>query len=703
LRNEAIEQARMINKELAEQRPAFTQFAMRHAPLLLITLLGILIRCWRIEDQSVWRDEYLIIGYFRATDFAGFLSAWRFWNADNTPLYPVLAYLVYHLGSATTLAVRLFSVCLSSAAIPLLYLLAARMGGRTAALWACAFLAVSPHHVWYAQAIRPYALLEPLALLSWWTMLEGVRTRKPGWWLANGTLNLALLWTHPFTAFMLAAEVMFLSLTGWGRWRFLMAWGTWHAAGAVSVALWLWSNREYVLESAVDHYRLPDAGKVLFDLLGDDAVMRTNEFWFPLLHGPVLWFTSAERFLTFQGLFDVGMVLVSVAALVGGAMLWRCIEMRQNLTWLLLVYLLPIALLLGLSLAWRPLFEARYTTYSSFALYVLLGLLLSRLRNPAMRAALGTMVLVLMGYQIAALLSGGTRPDWNGVAHQIRTDKAPGDLVLSTFGAGCDDELLAYALGVGLDEVAVAYSPREAMLEVETYFNDITLKGMREEKQAWVAVQDIATPLSNTGSLLPFLSQALYEVEMTTYPGSSPISLYLIKVRETSYSLTYPPLPQGGVAPLVYPAAESLGMALDPARTEALLANIFEHPIPDSKVHYFLLAMALFEEGGDAELGRAAAEAACQLAGDYPPALFARAVGRALAGEREEAWKEFNSALALDRVWIPLYAPLMRAALQERDAVRVGAELERLKPVGFPYRALHNMCRPMLPIATQPL
>jgi hypothetical protein len=78
-------------------------------------------------------------------------------------------------------------------------------------------------------------------------------------------------------------------------------------------------------------------------------------------------------------------------------------------------------------------------------------------------------------------------------------------------------------------------------------------------------------------------------------------------------------------------------------------------------------------------------------------------VGRALAGEREEAWKEFNSALALDRVWIPRYAPLMRAALQERDAVRVGAELERLKSVGFPYRALHNMCRPMLPIATQPL
>jgi hypothetical protein len=147
-----------------------------------------------------------------------------FLSDTNPPLYYLLLNLWTRAGGTSDLNLRLFSVLLSVASIPLIFLLARRLLGQRAALYSAALFALAPQAVFHGTEGRMYALLIALTLL---TGLLTVRLhRRPNWWAAFAWIvcSAAGVLTHYFFVFGWAAMCAWLLFFPhrMARWQILL-------------------------------------------------------------------------------------------------------------------------------------------------------------------------------------------------------------------------------------------------------------------------------------------------------------------------------------------------------------------------------------------------------------------------------------------------------------------------------------------------
>lgn len=631
------------------------------------------IRCYRIGSEGVWWDEYHVFGHFRNNDWWLAFRAWRFWGSDNAPLHTLLAYAWYALIDQSVTANRVFSVFCSLLSFPLLYGFTLRFFGRSPALFACALLALSPHHAWYAQAIRPYALMEPFALASWWGMLEHLRRPARWKWLAHVIANILLLWTHPLAVFMFALQFLFLA-GQWRKWQPLLVWCLPHGIATGALLMYFLPVREFILEASVDHLALPDARKFFVDLLADDAIRLSNEFWFPLVQNPGLWMARVPRL---EGLLNTAVFVISIATVpITLARLRNRASRSPVAIWLLLVYLAPSVIMLVVSLLWRPLFEPRYVYYCSVALYPLAAGALASVRFPTLRVIAGAAVIAVMVGQLALLMSGVTRPPWPQAAERIVSLEQPGDAVFVKFAGPCNDEIMALTLNRPNEAVRPGYSPRSLCREVKHFLRE------HPAAAAWVVMQDEESSFTSPGGLTPYFPSPSYQLEEWRYSSAFSAGVYRITSRGA--------VPSDDPLPAI--PAEPLAPLLGANASQEELADFTDFPIAPSKLYYYVLATAMYDLG-HVETGMRAAEASLQINSEYPPAKLLRAVGLAFDGRDAEAWQVFEEGAAKDRTWLPIFEPFMKSLLQEGNVAKAAEEYDAIRYVGMPCRALYALLK----------
>lgn len=136
------------------------------------TLLGLALRIFRIDHQSLWIDEFLMIR--RASLGEPFLWADVFVNPQG-PL-PALLLRVWTSAFGTgEAALRMPSALAGALTIPVVMALGRRLHPH-AGLWAGGLAAFSPFLIWYSQETRHYALAilgAALAHLAFLRLLEG--------------------------------------------------------------------------------------------------------------------------------------------------------------------------------------------------------------------------------------------------------------------------------------------------------------------------------------------------------------------------------------------------------------------------------------------------------------------------------------------------------------------------------------------------
>ena len=124
---------------------------------------------------------------------------------STPPLGFVLAWAATKLGDPTV-TVRLPSLVLGTAAIPLTYLLGVRTVGRLPALAGAAFLALSPFAIWYADEARAYSTMIFLALLSALALLRAPRhPAAPPGGSPTRYRRCLILYTHYMGVFVVVA------------------------------------------------------------------------------------------------------------------------------------------------------------------------------------------------------------------------------------------------------------------------------------------------------------------------------------------------------------------------------------------------------------------------------------------------------------------------------------------------------------------
>jgi mannosyltransferase len=153
---------------------------------------------------------------------------------NNPPLFYAVAWVMAKLGDPT-LTIRLPSLVLASATVPLLYLLGRRTVGVPAALVATAVFAISPTAIFYGVEARSYALLMFLVTLSTLLLVEALERPRRLWLGLYALAASLMLYTHYTGIFVAAAQGAWALWAHRGRARELVV-----AYGAVALTFVFW-------------------------------------------------------------------------------------------------------------------------------------------------------------------------------------------------------------------------------------------------------------------------------------------------------------------------------------------------------------------------------------------------------------------------------------------------------------------------------
>ncbi len=372
----------------------------RLTSLLLIAILVVAaaLRLPTLGAQSLWRDEAAT--WWQAS--GGFADVFTRTASDNyPPLYNLLSWASLQVFGDAEWALRLPAALLGLLNIWLLYLLGARLGGRTAGLFAAGFLALSGFHVWYSQEARMYTLLACAATWHGYTVIAWLERQ---FWqgalpvILSGT---ALVYSHPFGA------LTWLSIGA--------------TAGYILAIRRNWSGilRLALISAAVGLAFLPWA----LILLGRARSISTTGFWLPYPSPTRVW-------SVLHGATNSMLLLFIAAACL---MFWRRTAptpQRPGTFAVLLGWtILPTVLGVVVSLLVEPVLHQRYIIGSLPPLILLASLgIASALttRGQAIVAATVAATLSVLGLLYS---SPGPRHDWRGATAYLDARLQAGDCV----------------------------------------------------------------------------------------------------------------------------------------------------------------------------------------------------------------------------------------------------------------------------------
>jgi len=195
----------------------------RRAPLVLwgIVALGAVLRLIALGYKSFWLDEISSVVFARVPGISFWQTLWR--DEGNMALYYVMLRPWLHFGTSEA-SVRLLSVLPGIASLPLMYLLGARLFGRTVGIVAALFLALSTCSVVYSQEARGYSWLLLGVIASTYLFVRMIERPTYAMALAYASVAGVTLYFHYFGLLVpLAHAVSVMALPADRRpWKYLL-------------------------------------------------------------------------------------------------------------------------------------------------------------------------------------------------------------------------------------------------------------------------------------------------------------------------------------------------------------------------------------------------------------------------------------------------------------------------------------------------
>ncbi len=175
-----------------------------------LTLLAFALRLAAFR-QGLFGDELLTYGETRDGLGEVFEGLKRSGAEVTPPLYFMLAWASAKLGSAPEL-IRLPSLLLGTATVPVVYALGRRVAGTRAGLLAAAMVAIGPFALFYGSEARAYTSATFFVALSTLALLEALGEGRRAWWVVYVVAACLACYTHYTTIFVLGAQA------AWALW-----------------------------------------------------------------------------------------------------------------------------------------------------------------------------------------------------------------------------------------------------------------------------------------------------------------------------------------------------------------------------------------------------------------------------------------------------------------------------------------------------
>lgn len=443
--------------------------------LTLITLLAFALRLIHLDFQPLWWDEGYSV-FFATRDF------WTMIERTAIDIHPPLYYAVMQIWitcfGTSTVALRLLSVIIGTATIPLLYALAHKLftDQRTARV-AAFLLAISPFHIYYSQEVRMYGLVTLLGLASIYLcvqllgMTPGTRAsaRAAFFFILTTT---AALYTQYYAVFIFIAEILLILAIYLVIDRHPIHWRSFASIWANPLAHWFGAWIAIII------LYLPwiiYAGPKLYAYVTSKVSIEKYTPLDPLTFLAKHLAAFAVGHLTeWTMLAWASIVLVGLVALAfffdtrrrnSGWMLYPLLSLSPSLL-IVLSFIVPLTLgyLVNLIYPFHPVHSERLLLLAVPAFYLIAALGIAALRQ--YRATLGSIVLVLVALTDAASLY-----DFYTVPRYPNDDYRPLIADLQTIAQPNDVFLVIYPWQIGY---------------LEAYYRGASLNIIETPNEAWI-------------------------------------------------------------------------------------------------------------------------------------------------------------------------------------------------------------------------
>lgn len=391
-------------------------------------LAALALRLFLITRESLWWDEYASHVYLNAPSLLDFLRLNRTLDPLTLPVYYVFEYLWTHYVYDSVISLRLMSIGIGLATLPLVYVMGKRLYGVRAGYVAVALMAVSPVHIHHSQGIRMYVVFIFLAAALMWSFLRLLERSSMRSWLLHGFVSLLLYWTHPFACLAPAVIGAFLLINCRRRFGLFWRWTCLQIVLFLPTVVYLSSVRFWPTDSTSKWIESPSLASLGADLFFDDI----SAFHWQFRLGDF-----AQRLGAGRMALDVAFAaLIGMLLLYSGVRyVWRSKDLamdgaRDPHLLLVIWLLLPPLLLFVLSWIVRPCMFPRYTVHCSIPLYLLLGGAVTSLSRKRLSMALGALLVAGMFLQWLWLQPGPQRTDWRSAGLFLRERAVDGDVVV---------------------------------------------------------------------------------------------------------------------------------------------------------------------------------------------------------------------------------------------------------------------------------
>jgi len=179
--------------------------------LIIIAVLYIAFRLWRLTSTCLWFDEIFSVHAARH----GLSELFSFVAQDiiHPPLFYLLLKVWIFVGGESLLWLRLFPVLFSCAAILPLWFLCRELRLQTESIvLAFLFIAINGSLIKYAQEVRMYSPLFCLSLFSIWLFVKFFNSLENKTLVVLSIVNLLLIYTHYFGWLIVITELAFFIL-----------------------------------------------------------------------------------------------------------------------------------------------------------------------------------------------------------------------------------------------------------------------------------------------------------------------------------------------------------------------------------------------------------------------------------------------------------------------------------------------------------
>jgi mannosyltransferase len=183
------------------------------SPWLVLTALSVValgLRLWHL-NSDLWYDELISLLDFIRPPLGQIVTS--FSSQNQHMLYSILAHGCVALFGESAWAIRLPAVGFGVGSLWALFFLGRKVIGQREALFACALMTVSYHHIWFSQNARGYMGLLFFSTLATWLLLEALSHDSWKFWIGYVAAVSLGVWVHMTMAFVVAAHgILYIAL-----------------------------------------------------------------------------------------------------------------------------------------------------------------------------------------------------------------------------------------------------------------------------------------------------------------------------------------------------------------------------------------------------------------------------------------------------------------------------------------------------------